>query len=286
LWEVLEITVVTGVDGTVIDATVINPKAESGDGVVVDVATGEPSKGPQMTKEVRLARSVAFPHGKIRVILDGIHKCRRCERDVTSSTVPREDPGAWSNKLVLLAQAPSNCGVLVSGVHWVDREGRLRSPGGTFLDSYLRRIGYSIDPAESRLPRPYTSNVLHCWPGRGTNKNRDRPPTRKQLENCRRWWKDELEVLKPKAIVLLGKPAAHAFIDGSSLRETGETFLSLLNDQGVIAQFIWGSTHVFTVPHPTAPYNGPRGGRIAYYDHAFAALKHHLASTQPSTGDT
>jgi uracil-DNA glycosylase family 4 len=137
-------------------------------------------------------------------------------------------------------------------------------------------VGYSINPAEKRLPRPYTTNVLQCWPG--ASAKRDRAPTSNELSNCRNWWQTEIVLLRPKAILLLGKPAAQAFAAACLLPHD---FNSMMETQGLIATFSNYKVPVFTVPHPTAPYKGPRGGRSEHYELAFSALKDCLLSQSP-----
>lgn len=220
---------------------------------------------------------MSFP-SQISQLLGEIHGCRLCDA-VVPSRVPRLVIPTWSTDLVLMAQAPSEHGVRVSGLHWVDAEGRLRPRGGTYLEGYLRRVGFSIDPDEPRLHRPYTTNVLQCWPGSGPK--RDRPPSAREFRNCSKWWQAELQLLRPKAVVLLGKPAAEAFVAVGQLRHD---FDSLLESQGLLTPFSWGSVPVFTVPHPTAPYKGPRGGRSAYYEFAFSALRQHFSRVRASSG--
>ena len=91
----------------------------------------------------------------LRFLFGEIHACRSCPA-VVPSLVPRAVVASWAQDLVLMAQAPSEQGVRVSGVHWLDARGNLRSPGGTYLDPYLRRVGFSIDPYETTFRRPYT----------------------------------------------------------------------------------------------------------------------------------
>jgi uracil-DNA glycosylase family 4 len=212
-----------------------------------------------------------IPRLQLSQLFKGIHGCRLCQT-VVPSEVPRSICPNWSTNLVLMAQAPSEHGVRVSGVHWVDHHGKLRPPGGTYLDGFLRRIGYSIDPNEDRLPRPYTTNVLQCWPGKGTK--RDRTPSPQEITNCCRWWQAELQLLRPVAVILLGKPAADAFVSACRVHQD---FSSLLEMQGMPVSYSGGTVPVFTVPHPTAPYRGQRGGRSEYYELTFAALKSHLS---------
>ena len=214
----------------------------------------------------------------VAALLDQIHKCRSCA-SVVPSQVPRSIVRTWSTDLILMAQAPSEHGVRISGVHWVDSKGNLRPPGGTYLEAYLRRVGFSIDPREKVLPRPYTTNVLQCWPGAGAK--RDRAPSAAELKNCSRWWQEELRLLHPKALLLLGKPAAEGFLAATN---SAESFNVLLEQQGRSFDFAGYSVPVFAVPHPTAPYRGVRGGRGEYYERAFAALRQQLATVPARSG--
>jgi uracil-DNA glycosylase family 4 len=216
--------------------------------------------------------AVTTTRAELETLLRQIHECRECV-SVIPNLVPRKLLEGWNTDLVLMAQAPSEHGVRKSGVHWLDEQGNLRPPGGTYLDGYLRRVGYSIDPFESRLPRPYSTNVLHCWPGKGAK--RDRPPKASELQNCRKWWQAELRLLRPKAIVLLGAPAAEAFAEACGYCPG---FDWLLVNQDVQAEFDGVVTRFFTVPHPTAPFKGPLGGRSAYFELAFEALGKRLAA--------
>jgi len=199
-----------------------------------------------------------------------IHACRACAR-VVPSIVPRKIlPSVSGSSLVLMAQAPSEHGVRVSGVHWVDAAGRLRPPGGAYLEKYLRRVGYSIDSRETKLPRPHTTNVVQCWPGSAGK--RDRAPSKSEILACSQWWKQELRILKPRAMVLLGKPAADAF---ALACELDTTFRSMLDHQGMSLSFESLALHCYTVPHPAAPY---RGGRDVHYERAFAGVGELLAT--------
>jgi len=158
---------------------------------------------------------------------------------------------ASRTRITLMAQAPSENGVRKSGIHWVDRNGKVRHPGGTFLDKYLRSIGYSVGLPDRQYLRPYTTNVLHCWTGRSGK--RDRSPSKEELRNCKIWWLRELQIIRPKVLVLLGKPASEAF---ASVCGVNARFVELLKRQGEKVVFDDIVLHRFVVPHPTAPYPG------------------------------
>lgn len=70
----------------------------------------------------------------------------------------------------------------------------------------------------------YITNVVKCHPMLNP-KNRDlrgndRAPTKEELKSCWPWWQGELEILKPKAVCLLGASALSAFLlDKASVNE-------------------------------------------------------------------
>lgn len=182
-------------------------------------------------------------------LYENIHICREC-LDVVPSIVPRRlNKATCGSGIVLMAQAPSDGGVRKSGLHWVGVNGRLRRPGGTFLDKYLRQLGYSVDPKAAGYARPYTTNVLHCWTGR--NGKRDRKPTHNELQNCKPWWLRELDLVMPRVIILLGQPAAESF---EALCGGHRSFNELLSSQGERMEFGRLSVMRYVLPHPTAPY--------------------------------
>jgi uracil-DNA glycosylase len=184
-------------------------------------------------------------------IYQEIFLCRQCE-GVVESLIPRKlILKAYNANVALMGQAPSERGVRMSGIHWVGTDGKLRRPGGTFLDKYLQSVGYSVDPEKKDLLRPYTTNVLHCWTGRSGA--RDRSPSKEELRNCKHWWVTELQVVRPRVLVLLGKPASEAFamVCGNKSR-----FVDLLQSQGQTMNFGKLTFKRFVLPHPTAPYPG------------------------------
>ena len=197
-----------------------------------------------------------------------IYSCRKCYNTISSLVHRKLNEIACCFDIVLMAQAPSENGVRKSGIHWVGEDGRLRRPGGVFLDKYLKQLGHSVDPETKIFERPYTTNVLHCWTGR--NGKRDRQPTNTELKNCKPWWHKEIELVKPRVIILLGKPAAESF---SAVCGDKRSFKELLSNQGEEMKF--GETYVkrYVVPHPTAPYVGKSTIYASVTDLVAEALK-------------
>ena len=228
---------------------------------------GESAATPQIR---RSAMSVEDDrqYPDLSILLREIHDCRKCP-SVEPSIKQRAVMPNWDTDLVLMAQAPSEHGVRKSGVHWMDANGNLREKGGRFLEKYLRQIGFSIDPQERQLPRPYITNVVQCWPGAKRTGNGDRKPNKTEVANCSAWWKAELLHLQPSAVLLVGQLPADAV---GTYCEPPLEFRALLEAQGVRAEFDGVSIPVFTVPQPVARNRWPRGGRSAYYQLAFSAM--------------
>lgn len=208
-------------------------------------------------------------------LYEGIHGCRRCLTVVWSIVPRRLDQVACKSGIVLMAQAPSEDGVRKSGIHWVGEDIRLRRPGGTFLDKYLKQLGYSVDPEVDGYARPYTTNVLHCWTGRSRTGKRDRKPTQTELQKCMPWWCRELELVMPRVIILMGQPAAESF---DSICGVHRSFKDLLSNQGERMEFSGLAIKRYVVPHPTAPYPG----KSTIYQEVIDAVRIALKEESPT----
>ena len=178
-----------------------------------------------------------------------IFECRICQK-VIPSLVPRQlVPSTVSSPLAIMAQAPSEHGFRKTGLHWTRPEGTKKGRGAVFLDKHLRSIGYSIDQ-QNNLARPYTTNVVHCWTGSiGT---RDRPPSVAEIRACRQWWKKELQIVRPRVLLLLGAPATDAFAIACELDFGFSEFVN--QHSGVRVMFENLELQSFALPNPTAPY--------------------------------
>ena len=190
---------------------------------------------------------------KLRKLYQEIFQCRLCQPNVFASKVPRRVlENTLNSQIVLMAQAPGKTGVRVSGVHWNKKDATL-TKGGSFLDKQLALIRYSVNINNKATPRPYTTNVLQCWTGRDKNRKRDITPESEELGYCERWWRKEIEIIKPNIIVLLGKPAIECFaqVIGENL-----IFSEMLQDKHQGKSITIGDIELklFFLTHPTASY--------------------------------
>jgi uracil-DNA glycosylase family 4 len=122
----------------------------------------------------------------------GCYKCEiarsRCQ------AVPGE--GAESAEIMFIGEAP--------GWH-EDQQGRpFVGPAGQFLDRLLASIGL-------KRAQVYIANVIKCRPP----ENRDPLPT--EIQNCRPWLDSQIEIIKPKMIVTLGRYSMARYFPGKSI---------------------------------------------------------------------
>ncbi len=124
-----------------------------------------------------------------------IARCQRCEiaRDRTQA-VPGE--GAEDADIVFIGEAP--------GWH-EDQQGRpFVGPAGQFLDELLASINLGRQQV-------YITNVIKTRPPA----NRD--PLPQEILNCRSWLERQIEIIRPKIIVTLGRYSMALFFPGKSI---------------------------------------------------------------------
>ena len=124
-----------------------------------------------------------------------IGRCQECElaRHRTRA-VPGE--GAENAAILFIGEAP--------GWH-EDQQGRpFVGPAGQFLNELLASIGL-------RREDVYIANVLKCRP----LTNRDPLPA--EIQSCRKWLDRQIELIRPRMIVTLGRYSLARFFPGETI---------------------------------------------------------------------
>ena len=121
--------------------------------------------------------------------------CQQCEiAKYRTKVVPGE--GAEDADIMFVGEAP--------GWH-EDQQGRpFVGPAGKYLDELLASIGLGRGQV-------YIANVIKCRP----QVNRDPLPA--EIQNCRNWLERQIEIIRPKMIVTLGRYSMAMFFPGKSI---------------------------------------------------------------------
>jgi uracil-DNA glycosylase len=131
-------------------------------------------------------------------------RCRRCPR-MKSTPV---SGGAVVSDVMLIGQAPG------------PREPVLQRPfahtaGKTLFRWFEEFCGMNEAAIRSTV---YFAAVCRCFPGKSSG-GTDRVPAPDEIRNCSSWMNDEIEILRPRLIIPVGRLAIMQFIDCAKLEK-------------------------------------------------------------------
>ena len=128
-------------------------------------------------------------------LYEEIALCRQCEiAKYRTKVVPGE--GAEDADIMFIGEAP--------GWH-EDQQGRpFVGPAGLYLDQLLASINLKREQV-------YIANVIKCRPPQ------NREPLPSEIHNCCKWLERQIELIRPKMIVTLGRYSMEMFFPGKSI---------------------------------------------------------------------
>ena len=141
----------------------------------------------------------------LRAHVAKLHACRKCPR---MASAPVSGPPVRS-KVMLVGQAP--------GV----REPQLGRPfawtaGKTLFRWFEEACGFGEDVFRASI---YMAAVCRCFPGKHPKGSGDRVPDEEEIANCAPWMSREIELLRPKLVIPVGKLAIGQFVAAEKLSE-------------------------------------------------------------------
>ncbi|MEB3049845.1 uracil-DNA glycosylase family protein [Mycolicibacter sp. MYC123] len=126
----------------------------------------------------------------LKLVADRISACRECpgmnERGVTGSAAGY---GSEDSPVAIVGQSLCRA-CMETGIPFT-------GGSGSYIDNALKLAGR----AKSEI---FITNVVHCHPPD------DRPSHRHEIDNCRHFLHEELDVVRPRLIIGLGKDAKEA----------------------------------------------------------------------------
>ena len=199
--------------------------------------------------------------GELDRLNEEIVRCRKCPRLVAyREAVAREkrlsfrqwdywgkpvpgfgDPAA---KLLILGLAPA--------AHGANRTGRMFTGdrSGDFLYKAMYKTGFASQPTSLRrgdglrLNSAYISAAARCAPP--ANK-----PLPSELANCRPYFERDLEILRPRAILVLGSIAMRVYLGILKHQGKVESFAAFRFAHGATYSFGNDSPRLFASYHPS-----------------------------------
>lgn len=117
--------------------------------------------------------------------------------------------GRWGAPFFLVGQAPGP----------IEKSTRRPFSGraGKELDRWMVRAGFADGEEFRRLT--YIAALMRCFPGRNRQNTGDLRPPPAGIANCAHWLDDELRLLKPKVVILVGQMAINRFLGPGPLED-------------------------------------------------------------------
>jgi uracil-DNA glycosylase family 4 len=121
---------------------------------------------------------------------------------------------------------------------------------GDFLYAALHKAGFANQAASVQrddgllLTNAYISATCRCAPP-------DNKPLPKEIDNCRGYLEREIEILKPKAVLALGKIAWDAYLEILKQRGVISSRALYKFAHGAEAEVFAGAPRLFGVYHPS-----------------------------------
>jgi uracil-DNA glycosylase family 4 len=194
---------------------------------------------------------------------------RRAYREWTYWGKPVPGFGDAQAQLLILGLAPA--------AHGANRTGRMFTGdrSGDFLYAALHKAGFANQAAsENRddglhLENVYISATCRCAPP-------DNKPLPKEIANCGGYLERELEIMKPEAILALGKIAWDAYLEILKLRGIIASHGLYKFAHGAEAEVAAGMPRLFGVYHPSQ--QNTQTGRVtsAMYAAVLRRIRHFL----------
>jgi len=156
-------------------------------------------------------------------------RIRACTKCVAAGYLERARPivaGSISDRIAIIGQAPGAV-ELTTGQPFSGRS-------GTELRRWLALAGIDEDHL------PYRTAITKCFPGKSPTGSGDRRPSPTEIALCRPWLDEELALLRPRVILLLGGLAIDRFWGkvplesavGDSRTKDGVTYIPLPHPSG------------------------------------------------------
>lgn len=135
---------------------------------------------------------------RIEALKKVVLPCMKCPHLASSRTQVVFGDGNLNSEIMFVGEGPG-ADEDKEGVPFVGRAGQL-------LTKIIQTMGYKREEV-------YVANVVKCRPDTPGQQSGNRPPTQEEMHTCRPYLFEQIDIIKPKAIVGLGATAAKGLLD-------------------------------------------------------------------------
>ncbi|MGQ9666279.1 MAG: uracil-DNA glycosylase [Anaerolineae bacterium] len=135
--------------------------------------------------------------------------CRRCQEAGFPAQGPAVFAGSAHARVMVIGQAPAAADRRAGSIPW-------SGSAGQRLRSWLAQAGWTTAQLDELF---YFTALTRCYPGRQAGGHGDRPPTAQEIALCAPYLQQELDLLRPRLIILVGRMALAYFIGAGSLSD-------------------------------------------------------------------
>jgi len=135
--------------------------------------------------------------GKLAAVNERVCACVKCPNLANSRTQTVFGVGNPDADLMFIGEAPG-ADEDAQGEPFVGRAGQL-------LTRIIKAMGFAREEV-------YIANILKCRPDTPGSPYGNRPPTPREMQTCRPYLMEQIEIIKPKVIVALGAVAVEGLL--------------------------------------------------------------------------
>jgi len=198
---------------------------------------------------------------ELKVLAEEVSACRKCPRLVRyREKVAREKRRAFRDWTYwgkpVSGFGDSNAQLLILGLapaaHGANRTGRMFTGdrSGDFLYAALHKAGFANQSTSLhrddglRLENAYITATCRCAPP-------ENKPLQAEIRNCRSYFEREMEILRPKAVLALGRIAWDGYLEILKRRGVLASRALYKFAHGAEAEVAKGAPRLFGVYHPS-----------------------------------
>jgi DNA polymerase len=164
-------------------------------------ATPKQSEGGSCPKNNMGADSAAPPKadktGKLAAVQERVSVCTKCPNLASTRTQTVFGVGNPDAEIMFVGEAPG-ADEDAQGEPFVGRAGQL-------LTKIIKAMGFPREEV-------YIANVLKCRPDTPGSAYGNRPPTPREMQTCRPYLMEQIDIIQPKVIVALGAVAVEGLL--------------------------------------------------------------------------